>query len=59
MISSADVLQYTPASNTWKKLGELPARLSASTVDLIGGHIITTGGRTDGGAPTSATWINA
>jgi N-acetylneuraminic acid mutarotase len=55
---SSDVLQYDPATNTWKEIGDLPTALSAPTVDLLGGHIIVTGGRTSAGVPTDDSWIN-
>jgi N-acetylneuraminic acid mutarotase len=56
--SLADVLEYFPASNTWKTVGQLPVPLSAAVADLINGHIIVTGGTSAGSVPMNDTWIN-
>src|SRR5206468_12691776 len=54
--SLSDVLEYVPASNTWKTVGQLPLPLSATVADLINGHIIVTGGTSTGSVPMNDTW---
>jgi N-acetylneuraminic acid mutarotase len=53
----SDVLQYDPAGNSWKKIGDIPVALSAVTADLMSGFIIFTGGKSEG-EPVATTWIN-
>ncbi len=57
--SVSDVLQYDPATDRWRKIGDLPVALSATVADLLNGHIIVTGGTTAGSVPVKTGWINA
>ncbi|MEO6434184.1 MAG: kelch repeat-containing protein [Tepidisphaeraceae bacterium] len=53
-----DVLEYDPATNKWRTRGQLPVPLSATVADLLNGHLIVTGGSSQGSQPIPRTWIN-
>ena len=57
-VSLSDVLSYDPATNAWKTVGQLPIPLSATVAELIGDHIIVTGGTSSGSVPMNDTFIN-
>lgn len=56
--SLTQVMEYDPATNKWRQLGELPVALSATSADLLNGHIVISGGTTEGSQPQNDTWIN-
>ena len=56
--SLSDVLQYDPATDQWRSLGQLPVPLTAAVITLLNNHIIATGGATIDSTPRTQTWIN-
>jgi N-acetylneuraminic acid mutarotase len=57
--SLQEVMEYTPATNKWTSIGQLPVPLSAAVARLIDGHIIITGGTSGASQPRTQTWISA
>ena len=53
-----DMLEFDPAANAWRVVGELPVKVMAPSAGIIAGRIVVTGGGLNNPRPlTAETWI--
>lgn len=53
-----DMLEFDPAANTWRVVGDLPVKVMAPSAAIIAGRLIVTGGGLNNPRPlTTDTWI--
>lgn len=53
-----DILEYEPATDSWRTLGQLPTPLSAAVADVIDGRLVLTGGSSEESRPVERTWVS-
>ena len=56
--SQQDILEYDPATDSWRTLGQLPVPLSATVADMLGGRLAVTGGSSEDSRPITETWLS-
>lgn len=56
--SQQDILEYDPATDSWRTFGQLPVPLSATVADVLDGRLVVTGGSSEDSRPITETWLS-